>query len=430
MLNCTFCFDDGLLDSYQLGFRLFYGGISEIDGHSYPGLYYTDGCGNPIAFTASIAWYTVNEQGIDIHNGSNSRHMTYSHALQLYEHGWSFLNHSYDHSANFAGINYSYQLSHNDQVFYNRVGEGLKYVVPPSGDTNYIGPAFELGAPAVFTSNGSTLNNNNAYKADNQVPSYQPIFWRNHINSDNDDAISLIQDIENTFSETGDQNHLWWNEFTHSIQYENNAGSVEFVEFKKYMENLEDEYGISGKDNCLFANSVEVFEYMVVRDNVEIKRSRSGRNETVVIDYYACPDYLRYNDISLLIEGESIKDISVTSPASVSYALHKNGYLVNISLPESYFTGIEEKVNFSKDLDIYPNPSIGKFMVKTSFPLDSNTTVRLVDLTGRTYYPDIRIITPQTLQIDIDRNIVCSGIYFVVVEDNRAYSQSEKIIIK
>ena len=428
----SFCFDDGLLDSYQLGFRLFNGGTSEVGGLNFPGLYYSDGCGNQITFTASIAWFTANRQGFDIHNGTNTTNMTYSQAVQLYANGWSFLNHSYDHSDGNADIDYMDQLTRNDQIFMSRVGHRLRYVVPPSGDFNYIAPAFDFGAPAVFTSNaGYSQNNGVPYKVDDIVTTYQPVFWRNGINSDDDNAESLTKNIKDIYDETDSGNHLWWNEFTHHISYERIGGSIEFVEFRKYMENLANEYGSSGRDNCLFANSVEVFEYLVVRDYIDISQSRSGRNATITLDYSSCPDYLRYNDISIFLEGESIKSLSISSPASISYAPHKNGYLVNVSLPSSYFTGISLSPGFnSNSIEIYPNPAVGHFFVKTNFILDPDRKARLIDFSGRTHYPDSRIFDQYYCKIDLDENTFPPGLYIVIIEDSKGSFHSKKIILK
>ncbi len=429
----SFAFDDGLDDAFTLGFRLLNGGLSSEDQNNYPGLYYTDGCGNRIAFTAGIAWYSANKDGVDLHNGNTPGYMTWSQVLQLYHSGWNLFNHSYNHEANTAGIDYTDQISRNAEAVFNRLGFHLNYLIPPGGDGNYINPGFDMGIYAVFTSNSGYTSNGTTAVIVDEIDHERPVFWRHSITSDEFSAEALKSAATDIFAEAGANKHLWWNEFTHRVKYERYGGSVEFTEFKDYMEFLETQYGEKGLDNGWFASAIEVYEYLLIRDMVTVTKTISDNSLQLKIDYSNCPADLRYYDISLLISTDNtIVSAQADHSASISYNKKDGKYLFNVILPDSYFSGTESVPLSDEKLDvlIYPVPLQDRIYIKTNKPLPEGTQLIMTDLLGHYSQLSYNRINDMQLSVQLNKMNKVTGVYFLQLIHNGVILNTKKVLIK
>lgn len=427
----SFTFDDALLDAFDLAFRLFNGGLSSVDGITYPGLYYSDGCGNLLPFTASIAWYTANEEGDDLHNSVSTGHLTWSQAVQLYHSNWTFLNHSYDHSDKQMDIDYTWQLNQNNQAFFKRIGHYLNYVIPPGGNANYIQPAFELEALAVFTSNGAySQSSGEPIIVDGCVTNDNPVFWRHHINSYDDTIDDLKSQVLEMFDSSGDNKHLWWNEFTHRVQYDLYGGSVRFEDFREYMEYLESIYGAKGSDRGLFANSIEVFEYLKVRDNVAIKIEQKDNLLEIELDFAECPQILRYYDVSLLLTGAEIQSIEALDVGTVCYSNENEYSLINIELPDSYFTNIKElDVDHVSNWNIYPNPADDYIILSSNSLMSGSVEILMLDFAGRQIKTQIQAHDSSSIRVNFGKHLPKSSYYLLLAYQNGKIVVNEKIYL-
>ena len=71
--------DDSHISMYTHGLPVFEGGV--YNGTTYPGFYYSDGCGNSHSFKMSSSTYVFNsnnENGQDVHDGSFPAHLTWT----------------------------------------------------------------------------------------------------------------------------------------------------------------------------------------------------------------------------------------------------------------------------------------------------------------------------------------------------------------
>jgi hypothetical protein len=410
----SFALDDGRDDAYTLGFRLLKGGTSEVDKKTYPGLFYTDGCGRRIPFTAGISWYTVNTSGTDLHLGTSS-FLTYQQAIEMYQSGWEIYNHSYSHEYNLSSLDLVIrQLQQNHQAFKSKTGVDLRFCVPPSGDTSYIAPAFSLGYQACFTSN-SGFSGLSTGPVTQPVPAQKPVYWRSRITSDEEDLESLKIQFDERVATTVTGNQKWWNEFTHRIIYERTGGSLEFETFKAYMEYLESRYGAAGADNGLFASSAEVFDYLVVRDQIVISKKITGTLMEITLNFDKVPDNLRYYDISLMLGTiNSINNITIVEGGTVSYARKGNSILVNIDLPDSHFSGVEDNSTFtaSDQIKVYPNPSTGIIRFKLAKPVELEN-IQVFSQDGKEFILPLRSAHSGELELDMTGNEYPSGVYFI-----------------
>ena len=99
--------DDGAKDIYTHAYQLLNGGV--IDGTTYPGLNYTDGCGNDIKFKMSTALFSFNGWGLDCHdpNGNYATiNVTWPELNEMYQNGWGIYNHGINSDAG----NYDYSI--------------------------------------------------------------------------------------------------------------------------------------------------------------------------------------------------------------------------------------------------------------------------------------------------------------------------------
>jgi len=426
----SFTFDDGYKDAYSMGYKLFNGGISSVDGITYPGLFYTDGCGNLMPFKAGIAWYTANQSNTDLHFNTPGN-LSYTEAVELYHSGWDFFNHSYNHDAGIQGIDYLWQLRTNFQIFKNNTGISLNYCVPPSGDTAYIAPAFTLGNIACFTSNSSYTGYGSGTDVTLPVNTRTPVFYRHLINSDNFTAAILKSDINSWVATTGAGSQKWLNEFTHRIDYSHIGSSMEFPAFRDYMQYIENQYGKPGRDNGWITGSTEVFEYIMVRDQIRIFKQITGSNLGLIIDYSNVPANYRYYNLSLLVRTNAgIQSVTLDGPGKVTYAVRGNNQLINIDLPDSYYSGIEPiPAGPVTQLAGYPNPSNGHYQIQVPENLES-VEVRISDLLARSM-PDPKIIFKNGLiSMDLEKEIYPSGLYFVRLYSNNRPVGFSKLILE
>ncbi len=425
----SFTFDDARSDAYNLGFKLMNGGFSITDSATYPGLFYTDGCGNLVPFRAGISWVTANTDSFDLHNYTPS-YLTYSHARTLYDGGWDFFNHSYNHSANSPSIDYHWQLSANSEEIKAHAGIKFNICVPPSGDSGYIEPAFDLGMLACISENDDFIGFNQGVDVTVPVPVTKPKYYRRGIDSDNFTALSLESDIDQWVATTGNGRQKWWNEFTHRIDYNHISSSVEFPVFRAYLEYLEQKYGKPGNDHGWFAGSAEVFEYLLVRDKVAIHLEKNGSILSIHLDYSKVPETLRYNDLSLIMKNAgNIQSVYSTSLLRFSQAQTSEGILLNIKVPDSYFTKVENVVMSTQAvIRCYPNPTSGTLYLTVPAGIADPRIVISGMSSSMMPQPAISI-SNGLICLDLRKSNYPQGVYAISVFSGKKLIGSSKVIL-
>jgi hypothetical protein len=408
----SFTFDDASKDAYNLGFRLLNGGLGIVDNNTYPGLFYTEDCVNLLPFRAGISWYTANDESVDLHFVTPGT-LTYDNAKVLFSAGWDFFNHSYNHASHLTNAEYEWQLSENSWIFKANTGIRFNICVPPDGDTGYINPAFEQGLLACITSNGAEIGKDFVVDVTIPVPP-EPVYWRRDLNSDDYTLTSLKSNFDQWVATAGIGKQKWWNEYTHRVQYEHYAGSLEFPVFREYFEYMEQKYGRPGKDNGWFTGSGEVLDYLLVRDKVAIHKEIEGSTLRIHLDYTNVPETLRHFDLSLLLKNAgNIQSVSSASPLVFTHAKTANGLLININVPDSFYSGIDEIVTAPAALIFaYPNPTNGTINLKIP---DGTTdpSILISDMKSQLLPVPAFSISNGILSIDLKKSAVTPGIYLI-----------------
>ncbi|MCX6278167.1 MAG: T9SS type A sorting domain-containing protein [Bacteroidetes bacterium] len=298
----SFSLDDGLVDAYTCAFKLFGGGYSPATFETYPGLFYTDGCGNNIPFKASLMWNSVNSSFSDIHINTPS-YVTWTQLNQMIDSGWTVVNHAYSHATG-TGTNYPWQITANDSAVFSHTGTHINHFVAPSGDAGYFPTAWQLGSVCAYsrtTTNGSPYG----LKIDAPLNYNQFMIYRDFKSDDITTPETISEALDNCANLSQNGNHYWYNDFTHHVSPNAVGGSLLFPTFQTYMEHAESTYGLSGSDRIWMASGVEVFEYLKLRDACPISWSLFGNQLRILINRDNMPNNLQRYAMSLAIDANA-----------------------------------------------------------------------------------------------------------------------------
>ncbi|HMS91810.1 MAG TPA: hypothetical protein PKC87_06300, partial [Candidatus Absconditabacterales bacterium] len=149
-------YDDGLDDGYQPVFKYLMGGVVSGWNTNFvsPGLYYTDGAGNDVAFRGGYARYSVNSAFSDLHVTTPS-YIKWTELREAYLNGRDVINHGRtsaaypevgelfnypDNPPGTTGLDYVYEIQKNYEYVRDRIGLSgvyLTHFILPSGDPAY-----------------------------------------------------------------------------------------------------------------------------------------------------------------------------------------------------------------------------------------------------------------------------------------------------
>ena len=440
----SFTLDDGKIDAYTHAFQLFNGGYIEANSTYYPGLFYTDGCGNDIPFRGTLAWNSVNANYQDLHINTPD-YITWTQLGEMYEAGWDVVNHSYSHAA-YGNTDYNFEITQNREYVNQQAGIDMTHFVPPSGDEDYIQPAFELDNKVVYTRTNPYLGFKNGLPIDDPVNFEGLRIYRKLINDDDftPDNVSRYLDDVADWSTNG--NHYWWTEFTHRVRYKQTGASLVFPTFEYYMNYIEQTYGKSGSDRIWMAPLQEVYEYLLARDQTEISYVVVGSELKVFISNDKLPNDLRNYYLTLVIESDAeFSTTEIESGEVVSFNGTADQKLINITWDgsDSLKAGMDVAEGFAGDqaispentnqvLEIYPNPIAGNtFNFIWSTDEKQQARIFLFDTFGNIIMEQHITFDKGTREysISLDRKIG-PGIYFIRLLEADGNSTTRKVIIQ
>ena len=326
--NKDFCIgfhlDDGAKDIYTHAFPFLNGGI--IDGVSYSGLVFTDGCGNDINFKMSTAIYSFDvDQLTDIHDPTqNNYFITWEELNELYQNGWGIYNHGL--TADYT-IDPAFSIVSNHNYVKSKItdvideGIDMKIFVNPEGDLSYTDPAFQQNYRISFVASYPLFNKYSDISvpwAKNNIRMGRTLLIPNESLSDLADEIA-VRSINGA--------HYWGSTFNHSITNENYGYSFDM--FKNHMLYISNTYGKNGLDNIWMVSEEETLDYSILRDELII--SESLIDNTLEITFSGnIPNDLRFFNTSLILTANTNITSIVIENASQSSSF--NGINTNTSL--------------------------------------------------------------------------------------------------
>ncbi|MBC8320069.1 MAG: T9SS type A sorting domain-containing protein [Bacteroidetes bacterium] len=296
--------DDGNLSLYTHGYPVFEGG--EVDGTSYPGLYYSDGCGNSHNFKMSSSVFVFlgdSVNGPDIHLDNAYGQLSWEQMDTIYNNNWGILNHGVNSNSSPIPSYIDYSIRRNKsyirrKLFNATEGGVLPHVfVNPNNNSQWTTPSFNLGYIGAL--NHNTYFPIGVFGGDVNAPGVnwtQPYSLYRRT-ADNVNVSDFVDGLAN--SSVGGANY-WCPIFTHSVT--NHYLFSDFVTDFTYIANT---YGINGLDNILMTSDEEILDYLIVRDTTTLNYVINGT--TLLITYSGeVPDDLLYYSSSIVINSDAI----------------------------------------------------------------------------------------------------------------------------
>lgn len=329
--------DDGLLDIYTKAFPVLEGGI--VDGTTYPGLTYTDGCGNPINFkmsTAHFSWNMFNNNSMHDPDHGYTGTLTWEQMIDLYQHNWGIYNHGfYDNGAE-GGLSYDVVRNHSFTIrnTYNSILGGIQmkgFVIPGSN--------IALADYALDSDYHLILSNNYSYGSHN-IDINEDEYYDIKVSRQNIDEVGIESTVDILSAESINGTHKWTTGFCHNI---GSSYSISFEDFAEEASNVEQKYGSSGEDNLWWAIGEEVQDYLYVRNHISVNTEIN--NNTVTLTFSGLlPSDFRFYALSLLVDSDKeISNIAITDGFNNSYNLnYNNKALINLNWEERINTSAED----------------------------------------------------------------------------------------
>lgn len=326
---CSFTMDDGLVSAARVAFPFFNGGkVAPAfkdqwgfdqggDGAYHPGLFYTDGCGNALPFTAAVA---INARSIQASTG----YLSWNELEHMINAGWDVLNHSYTHATG-KDVRAAWEVEENTRVVRQRLHTGMQQFVVPGGKDDQL--SRPLYADAAFTQGLRVVHSGDfpdywiepaAHTDWNRLPAGR-LFLHSKMKKD------IFEEIEQHLA-TG--KHYWLNVFTHSVGNDNLWDiSFCFRDFSAFFNRLAATYGRDGKDNIWFAPPEAVHAYESIRRAAKPVIKRSGNKLMITFD---TPRLEKHRALTFIIQGgAAITAVSGRNCTIESYGRTKQ--IINIT---------------------------------------------------------------------------------------------------
>ncbi len=310
--------EDGSKDVYTHAFQYLNGGT--IGSTTYPGKFFTDGCGNDVPFKMSSSVFSFNnDQDTDLHDvdGENTdTYLSWPEIIELYQAGWGIYNQGLTSSNSgdqdyLIGRNHSYIKLKTQDATNN--GIDPKIFVNPQGDISFSSPAFDLGYIAAFrpyaygvpyldVSIPATITDIDSLK-----------MGRTNLVG----TVSLGKLADSLNAHSDDSDHQWSSAYNKSVN--GGAGGYTFNVFKFYIDYIAANYGKAGADNIWMASEEEVLEYLTLYELIDINTEILGNQMLITFDGDLPTDF-RFYALSLLINSDvRIIDINVNGGENISY---------------------------------------------------------------------------------------------------------------
>ncbi|NPD83248.1 T9SS type A sorting domain-containing protein [Lentimicrobium sp. L6] len=429
--------DDGKYDGYDYGFKLFNGGyIEEVDTQS-EGLYYTDGCGNDINFTAGIDLNSVNSSFTDLHINTPD-YMTWAEITEVNNAGWNIYNHSYSHAA-WGETDHQFQVEENNNYVFSKTGIEMRHFVIPSGDLAYSDVAFNNGMLAVYSNKVEFSGYPSGIDIDETFNTHQLQIYRRFLNDDNYDISNISERIDQIANSTNENNHIWYSEFTHRIRNQVTGGSLIWPTFEFYMNDIANKYGKNGLDNIWFADMEDVLDYLMVREGTELNFILDGNIAYIYLDFSEIPANLPQYNLSINIDSD-VEILNITPEFNSEFNTNLATGLINLNLElnvmkEMEFTNIEDlEMDLThSDFSIYPNPiSNHQFNILSQTKTEDAVQLKLTNMYGQIVLLENlgKMHELDELNIDLRTSNIGSGVYILELISGNRILMMDKIEVQ
>lgn len=321
--------DDGIEDVFTLGFRYF-SGING-DGTNYPGLFYTDGCGNDISFKLSSALFSYSGfNNEDMHQPGNFYGaVTWPQLELMAQNNFGIYNHGFTSDAFTDPEFMSYSIRRNESYIRRQLlnaipgGVQTRVHVNPNGAVSYTAAAFNegysyalrLGSTAVIPNDGIDVN------------SFAGWDQNLELNREIAENVDVTDEVDVLAASSIDGANYWKSYFTHSL--ETNYPQSLFLSDFNYIATT---YGKNGADNIWMTTEEEVLNYLRIRQAVDVSHGLAGNTLLILLEG-EIPSDMRYYALSLVLEAEgaSITNIEINGGTNNTFnGIGEENALINL----------------------------------------------------------------------------------------------------
>jgi len=408
----SFQVDDGVVDLYDKVLPIF------------NNLFYTDGCGNDIPFTASSSLYifqTPGENGPDMHDpldpSFDNSYLTWDFIKQLYNLNYGIYNHGVNGNPSIINNWMNYSIKRNRsfvrrKMFSTASGADVsKVFVCPNQIYEWTQPAFDNNYDLVLNNrDGGPIGlsggdvNNGAFS------------WTNHQFVKRSEAHrdkNVLDYISALYNQSIDGANYWGSLFTHGVPDVDNGDDYPKNIFDSDFASIASFYGKGGMDNILVASAEEIYDYLNVRDAVTVEENLNGNTLELTFSG-SVPDDLRFYAMSLILEGDAgISNISVTG--ANNFSVNESSGIINFSWDDR---NIEDPVVLAQNFTTIAESSEDKWDAWVAMdyvytlPLDETKielATRLCNIPGVTYEEGFCDMTIDTIVKISGDTIICMG---------------------
>lgn len=324
----SFHLDDGIADLFTVGFP-FFTGINS-NGTSYPGLFYTDGCGNDISFKLSSALFSYSAfNNEDMHQpGNNYGAVTWPQLDLMYRNGCGVYNHGFNSEA-FTNPDFmSYSIRRNQSFIRRRLlntapgGVKTRVFVNPNGVTDYTSAAFSEGYRYAFRMGAWQIIPDDGVNV-NAFSNWSGNLELNRVLAE---SVNVKQLADQLAANSIEGVNKWMPVFTHRI-IEDYPQANFFSDFNY----IASTYGKNGLDNIWMATEEEILNYLLIRDATAVNHIVSG-NTLLITLTGQIPDDLRFYPLSLTIQADAaITGITINGGSGNTFTgIGQNQSLINL----------------------------------------------------------------------------------------------------
>jgi len=318
--------DDGGIGDYSAVFPYLNGG-SAVDGVTYPGVSYTDGCGKPVKWKYTFALVGQDTKGNDSHLGVNPTITSWTQYKQIVQAGFSIANHTLTHGAGTTFYDRLNQVKANEKVIFDALQYRTRTFVIPANYEGLTETAVQLGYPFIGSQFGApspdgnndpgnvTINWNSRVKV-NPLPSLKKLLVSRLNLGDNwtdTDVANAKKFVDNLFTTSTGNTKYMGHAFSHGP-----TGAQQLANFATLVQYIQSHPGNS--DRTWIPGMQEFYEYYEVKANVVQTQKLANDKLLITLDLATVNPNNRYRDMSLLVNSDAaIASVRVTGADSSSY---------------------------------------------------------------------------------------------------------------
>ncbi len=292
--------------------------------NGYPGLFFTSGViNNPLFFKMGTNIYSFNQQGVDVHD-TDPTILTWSNVQTLWAAFFDVANQgmTYPPSADdYYEVNRNISYSkYRFNEFFSQPKYNPDIYVVPNNIQSQINVAKAAGNLAIYSESPAATPN--PFNVSNFSSFYNFELKRSHITS------NLFNDISQLAAQSQNGDHMIGSYYCTGFD---KTGEISFNEFQNQMNQVADTYGRDGLDNIWVASAKEVFEYLNLKQIINVNQVVTGNKLEVTFSANNLPVDYRYYTLTLIItSNENITGINVTGANQTNYKYNSDTALINL----------------------------------------------------------------------------------------------------